>query len=187
MKVVARVSNRHIHLTKEDYMILFNKDELTKRNDLTQPDQYAANEKVTIKTNKNKIERVRVVGPFREYTQVEISNTDARFLGINPPVRGNGILDDAETVTIIGEVSEIERKSAIIADRHIHLNQKEKDQLGITKDCVKIIIDSEKSAILDNVNIKVADNFIFELHLDTDDSNACLLENGKEVEIIDYK
>ena len=186
MKVIARISNRHIHITKEDYMEIFNKSELTKRNDLTQPGQFAANETVTIKTNKNKIENVRIVGPFRTYTQFELSKTDARALGINPPVRNNGDLDDAEIVTIIGPEKEIEKKCAIIADRHIHITPEEKETLGITKNIVKVSVNTKKGTILDNVLIRTDDKFKFELHIDTDDGNACLLENGTEVEIIDY-
>ena len=95
------ISNRHVHLTREDVNILFgNNYELTKRNDLDQPGQYAANETVTLKTAKNIKEGVRVVGPIRSYTQVEVLNSDKEYFGINPPVRNSDDLDNSEEIII---------------------------------------------------------------------------------------
>ena len=121
------ISNRHVHLTREDVNILFgNNYELTKRNDLDQPGQYAANE--TLKTAKNIKEGVRVVGPIRSYTQVEVLNSDKEYFGINPPVRNSDDLDNSEEITIIGPKGQITRKNiCIIANRHIHINTRDKD------------------------------------------------------------
>ena len=185
MKINVGISNRHVHLNNEDYKILFGNIPLTKRNDLTQPGMYACNETVTIKGNKRSIENVRVLGPLRDYTQVEISKTDSYFLGCNPPVRNSGDLYDADLITIIGPKGEIKKKAAIIATRHIHVdkNIRVKNNLeGIEKVNIKIL--GEKSGIINNVYLKDTDEAYFELHLDTDDSNAFLLSQGDEVEII---
>ena len=183
MKINVGISNRHVHLTKEDFQILFDKEELTKRNDLTQPKEFASNEIVTLETSKNKIEKVRVLGPFRNYTQVEISKTDSIKLGLNPPVRNSGDLNGAESITIIGPNGKIERKSCIIATRHIHITPEEKEKLGLG-DIVKVKIPGEKGATLDNVHVKANPNYKYELHLDTDDANANLIKQNDEVEII---
>ncbi len=181
MKITVGVSNRHIHLTQNDLDILFGK-ELTKSKDLKQPGQFASNEFVTIKTIKSEITNVRVLGPVRDYTQVEISKTDAYKLGINPPVRSSGNLKDAETVTLIGPNGTIVTNSCIIADRHIHITYDEKQKYNIP-DKVNIKINGEKKGIIE-VNVKPSQEAFFELHLDTDDANAFLLKNDDEVEML---
>ena len=123
MKVNVGISNHHVHLNDEDYKILFKNHDLTKRNDLTQPGMYACNETVTIKGSKRSIENVRVLGPLRNYTQVEISKTDAYYLGIDPPVRNSGDLSDAALITIIGPYGKLEKKACIIPTRHIHVDK----------------------------------------------------------------
>lgn len=183
MKVKVGVSNRHVHLTKEDFKILFGVDKLTKRNDLSQPGEFACNETVTLLTAKNKIENVRILGPFRIYTQVEVSKTDARILGINPPIRDSGDLEGASNVTLIGPNGQIDRNSCTIATRHIHITKELKEQYHL-KDKVKVKILSEKPAILEEVHVKTSDHYLFELHLDTDDANANLVNQGDEAEII---
>ncbi len=185
MKVNVGISNRHVHLCEEDYKILFGDIPLTKRNDLTQPGMYACNETVTIKGNKREYEGVRILGPNRTYTQVEISKTDAYYLGVDPPVRNSGDLLDAALITIIGPKGEITKKACIIATRHIHVDENERikhNLVGVEKVSVKI--DGEKSGIINNVYLKDSDKAYFELHLDTDDANGFLLKQGDEVEII---
>lgn len=185
MKVNVGISNRHVHLCEEDYKILFGDIPLTKRNDLTQPGMYACNETVTIKGNKREYEGVRILGPNRTYTQVEISKTDAYYLGVDPPVRNSGDLLDASLITIIGPKGELTKKACIIATRHIHVDENERikhNLVGVEKVSVKI--DGEKSGIINNVYLKDSDKAYFELHLDTDDANGFLLKQGDEVEII---
>ena len=185
MKVMVGVSNRHVHLCEEDYKLLFGNIELTKKNDLNQPGQYACNETVTIKGEKSEISNVRVLGPLREYTQVEVSKTDSYKLGVNPPVRTSGDLDGASEITIIGPVGSITRNVCIIADRHIHVDDeiiKQHHLENITK--VSVRINTEKGGIIDNVYIKKTPKAYFEMHLDTDDANAFLLKQNDEVEII---
>ena len=174
---------RHVHLTDEDCHTLFGKD-LTIRNELTQPGQFAANETVTLKSNDRQLTNVRVLGPNREYTQVEISRTDSYYLKMNPPVRDSGDLADAEEITIIGPQGTITKKAAIIADRHIHITKEDREKYNLLNDEYKIKINTEKGGIIEHVRIKELPNSYFELHLDSDDGNAFLLNQGDEVEII---
>lgn len=185
MKINVGISNRHIHLSNEDCKLLFGDIPLTKRNDLTQPGMYACNETVSLKGDKRTIDNVRILGPLRDYTQVEVSKTDAYVLGVMPPVRNSGELDDAYPITIIGPKGTITRKACIIATRHIHVDKNiryEHHLEGIDKVSVKI--SGEKSGIIDNVYLKDSEEAYFELHLDTDDGNCFLLKQGDEVEII---
>ena len=185
MKVVVGVSNRHVHLNNDDYKLLFGDMPLTKRNDLTQPNTFASELTVTITGSKRSIDNVRVLGPNRSYTQVEISKTDSYTLGVNPPVRNSGDLDGASEIIITGPLGSITRNAAIIASRHIHVDKnirKEHNLEGI--DIVSVKIGGEKGGIIDNVYLKETGEAYFELHLDTDDANAHLLNQGDEVEII---
>ena len=187
MKISVGVSNRHCHLTKEDKDILFGSDyELTKKNDLNQIGEYACVETVSIKTDKDLINNVRIIGPLRDYTQVEISMSDAHKLGINPPVRDSGDLIDSESVEIVSNNSSIFKKNCcIIANRHIHLSSSFAEQNNFKdKQIVRVYIDTQKSGLLDDVHIKVSDNYTNELHLDIDDANAFLLKNEDQVEVL---
>lgn len=187
MKVSIGVSNRHVHLTKEHLEVLFGKGyELTKRNDLNQPGQYATNSLVTIKTEKSEIENVRVLGPVRTYTQVEISKTDAYKLGLNPPIRDSGDIKGSAPITIVGPVGALNlEEGCIIPTRHIHILPSQLKMYGLEgKDKVSVRVDGEKGGILNNVHLKVSEDSYFELHLDTDDANAHLIKNGDIGEII---
>lgn len=185
MKVLLGISNRHVHLTEEDYKTLFGNDPLEKVKDLVQPGEYASNQKVSIKTEKNIINNVRVLGPLRKYTQVEISKTDSFTLGIQPPIRNSGDLEEAEKITIIGPKGELTKKCCIIATRHLHINKEEREKYGLVGiEKVKVRIESEKTTILEDVFIKESPNYVLELHLDTDDGNASLAKTKDEVEII---
>lgn len=187
MKVTIGVSNRHVHLTKEHLEILFGEDAvLEKSKDLNQPGQYASTSKVTIATDKSSIEEVRVLGPTRPYTQVEISMTDAYKLGLKPPVRPSGKLKGSAPITLIGPKGTVLlEQGCIVADRHIHITPEQMQTFGLEGLAeVKVRLDGEKGGILDHVELKVADASYFELHLDMDDANAHLVQNGSEGEII---
>ena len=186
MKISVGISNRHVHLSFDDYKALFNDTNFTKRNDLTQGMEFASTLTVTIKGPKGEISNVRVLGPLRSYTQVEVSQTDAYKLGITPPVASSGNLEDASNITIINGSNMIERKCCIIQNRHIHLNKEEQLKYKLFKDVYEIRVGGVKGVILENVHLKVNDNFKFELHLDTDDANCCLLKNG-EINLIDFR
>ena len=187
MKVSVGVSNRHVHLTKEVLNFLFGTEELIVDKELTQKGEFASTFRVTLKTEKNIIENVRVLGPCRNYNQVEISKTDAYALGINPPVRESGDLMGAEKITLIGPNGEITlSNSVIIPSRHMHISKEESKKYNLKdKSVVRVKINTEKPGIIENVIVKESDNYTFELHIDTDDANAFLLKNGDIVEIIE--
>ena len=186
MNVNVGVSARHVHVTKNDLRILFGEGyELTKKVDLSQPGQYACNEQVTLKGPKGIIERVRILGPERVETQVEISKTDSFALGIKPPVRNSGDLNGAAEVTIIGPNGEVTKNVAIIAARHVHANPEIAEKYGFAnKEFVSLVVKGEKGGILENVYVRISDKFSYEVHLDTDDANAFLIKNGDEAELI---
>ena len=179
------ISNRHVHLTEDDFKKLFNNKELEAVKYLNQPGQFASNLKVTIKTEKSEISGVRVLGPLRDYTQVEITKTDAYKLGLNPPVRESGNLKGSEDITIIGDNEIMVNECTIIATRHIHASKEDlvKYNLDASKK-YKVKINGEKGGIINNVSIKVSDKAFFEMHLDTDDGNGHLLKCGDTATII---
>lgn len=178
-----RVSNRHVHLTKEVYDKLFN-EEIDIRNSLSQIGEFASNKTVTIKNGDRKIENVRVVGPFRSYNQVEISKRDARLLEVNPPVRKSGDLEDSLEITLETDINKIEVNGLIIAKRHVHMNKEDADKYGVLDgQIVGLKIDGDKSAILD-AEVKISDNGVFEAHIDTDDACATLVEDNDKVKMI---
>ena len=182
MKVRVGVSNRHIHLSKIDADILFGKDyEFTKRNDLTQPGEYACLETVIISTDKYEFPHVRVLGPLREYTQVEVSLDDSTLLGINPPVRDSGDLENSESVWITGPNGKIYKENCCIrANRHIHCNKLE--NIGHdNKEIVNVI--KEDGITIPDVHIKMKDSFVLELHVDKTDASKYGLNNGDIVDL----
>lgn len=187
MKVRIGVSNRHVHLTEEDYKILFGDTQALKVKDLVQPLQYASNLVVSIKTDKNVINNVRLIMPCRNYTQVELSKTDSFYLGIEPPIRDSGDLEKASVVTIIGDCGEVIKPCAIIANRHIHINKKDRERLGlIGVEKVSFEVGNEKKALLYDVHLKESEDAVLECHLDLDDSNANFIKTGDVGQIIKY-
>lgn len=188
MKVTIGVSNRHIHLKQEDFDYLFGENySLEKVRPINQPGQYASSSFVTLKGEKGTIENVRVLGPIRPYTQVEISKTDAYKLGVNPPVRKSGDLKESAPITIIGPKGTLElNEGCIIADRHIHVLPEQRKQYELEgKDTVSVRLFGPKGGIIEGVHIREADNSYYEMHIDTDDANAHLVGNGDIAEIID--
>lgn len=186
MEVTLGVSNRHVHLNSEDFEILFGKGQkLEIKKELVQPEQFASNKTVFVKTEKSELKNVRVLGPIRNYTQVEISKTDAYKLGINPPVRDSGDLEGAEEVEIVGPSGSIKRKSAIIATRHIHLTERMRKDYNL-ENVKEVSVESagEKGVIFKNVKLKVQEKSMLELHLDTDDANGACLKTGDVLTII---
>ena len=183
MQVIVGVSNRHVHLTKEVYEQLFF-DDLECSYQLHQIGEFASNKKVTLKTEKGTIEEVRVVGPLREYNQVEIARSDAFLLGLNPPVRRSGDINKSESITLVGPKGEVYLESVcIIADRHVHMNPLKAKELGVVDNqMVKIKVHNDKSGVMD-ASVKISDNGYFELHIDRDDANAFHLKNGDVLEM----
>lgn len=180
-KIKVQISNRHVHLTKETYEKLFD-EPLTKKKELNQIGQFAANQTVDILTDKFEFNNVRIVGPFRSYDQVEISKNDARKLGINPPVRTSGDLKDSESIVIrTSKASVVLNEGCIIADRHVHFSVDDAKEYGVNdRDKLKLHIMGEKRGTIE-VFAKVSNDGFFEVHLDTDDANAFLLNSNDEV------
>ncbi len=184
MKIKVGVSLRHVHLTKDDYYLLFDED-IKEKVPINQPGQFSAYQTVTIQANDRHLDNVRVIGPFRNYTQVEISRTEAIHLHIKPPVRMSGDLNGAEEITIIGPKGSITRKACILADRHIHITPDERKEYGLNNDVYKVKVSGEKGGIFDNVFIRESEASFFEMHIDSDDANGFDLKQNDEVEIID--
>lgn len=184
IKTTVGISNRHVHLTKETFKALFGDKRLENLRDLHQIGQFASKQTLTIKTEKNEISGVRIIGPFRNYNQVEISKSDARFLGLNPPVRESGVLENSETITLIGEVGEVTlNDSCIIAERHVHITKEIASKYGIKEgQSIKVKIDTIKKGEIEAF-ARISNDAYFELHLDTDDGNSFLLNNDDEVEL----
>lgn len=177
MEVKINISARHVHLTKEALDILFG-HELHVRNMLNQIGQFASVETVRVKTKDGVIDNVRVIGPVRKYNQVELAKSDVRRLGINPPVRKSGVLNDAELVTIETDRGSITGNFAIIADRHVHFSPSDALKYGIVDDQIlHLDIKGVKPGTI-IVKAKITDYGFYEAHLDTDDANAFLITPG---------
>ena len=187
MEINIGVSNRHVHLTEQDFKHLFGEEatlEVVKK--LTQPGEFASNLFVTLKTEKSSIERVRVLGPIRKYTQIEISKTDAFKLGLNPPVRDSGDIKGSEAIVLVGTVGELKKEEGcIIASRHIHATTKEAKEYGFDESKKYLVrVGGIKGGILGNVSVKISDNYAYEMHIDTDDANAHFIGKDNNVGII---
>ncbi len=179
MKVVLGVSNRHCHITEEDYKILFRKTPFLKEKELRQQNDFASNQVVTLEAGDRTLENVRIVGPFRAYTQVELSKTDARFLKINPPIRESGNLEDAAIITLIGPYGKVTKPCAILATRHIHIDPATRKEMGLQdKEKVAVHFTGEKETTFYNVFFREQEDGVLELHLDTDDANGAQLKTG---------
>lgn len=174
-KVQIGLSNKHVHLQKDHIDILFGKGhELTPTKNLVQPGQFASEEKVDIVGPKNTLKGIRVLGPARPETQVELAMTDARTLGIKAPVRESGKLEGTPGCKLIGPCGEVELDhGVIVALRHVHLNPAQAEEAGVKdKDVVCLKIGGERGLIFDNVLVRSGDKHEREAHLDTDEGNA---------------
>ena len=182
MKFIVETSARHVHVTEDDLKTLFGEGHaLTKKKDLSQPGQYACEERVTVVGPKKELANVSILGPCRKATQVELSATDARSIGITAPVRESGDLAGSGACKLVGPCGEIElSEGVIIAKRHIHLTPEDAEKLGVKdKDEVWVRVDTaERSAILGDVVCRVSPTYATAMHIDTDESNA--IGSGKD-------
>ena len=181
------VSNRHIHLDRADMDALFGPgSELTRKKDLGQPGQYASEETVTLHGPKGELSRVRVLGPLRSESQVEISIADGFALGVHPPIRESGKIEGTPGLTIVGPKGTIEKDTGTIAAlRHIHLDPETAQRIGVRdKQMVKVEIPGLRGGILHNVLIRVSEQFAPEMHIDVDEANAFGVKNGDRAYII---
>ena len=188
-KFIVETSARHVHVTEEDLEILFGKGaKLTHKKDLSQPGQFACEERVTVVGPKKQLANVSILGPVRPETQVELSATDARSLGITAPVRESGDLDGSGACKIVGPCGEVKiSQGVIIAKRHIHMTPADAEEFGVKdKQIVSVKIESaERSAILCDTVVRVSEKYALAMHIDTDESNAVGAARDQMGEIVE--
>lgn len=185
---IVETSARHIHLTEEDFKVLFGADaKLTKKKDLSQPGQFACEERVTIKGTKKDLAGVSILGPFRKQSQVELSATDARSIGLPIVIRESGVLAGTPGCVVVGPKGEITLKEGVIvAKRHIHATEEDALELGVKdKDIVSVKVSTpERSLIFGDVVVRVSPSYALAMHIDTDESNAAGMVLGVMGEIV---
>ena len=187
-RVPVGVSARHVHLSKTDLQTLFGPGaSLTKRNSLYQPWEFAAEETVSLVGPRSRIlPNVRVLGPLRQQTQVELARTDAIFLGIDAPVRMSGELRGSAPLVLVGPVGAVTlTEGAILAQRHVHANPSEAQELQLQdNDIISLEVPGERGLIYHNVQVRVKPEYRLELHLDTDEANAAGFQPGVTARIV---
>ncbi len=174
-KVIVETSARHVHVTAEHLAVLFGEGyELTVKKNLSQPGQFACEEKVEVVGPKNSIKNVSILGPVRKATQVELSLTDARAIGVKAPIRESGDIAGSAPCKLVGPCGEVEiAEGCIAAKRHIHLTPADAKEFGVSdKQIVSVKLDTERSVIFGDVVVRVNENFSAAMHIDTDESNA---------------
>ena len=175
-KVLVETSARHVHLCEEHIKVLFGENAtLTKKKDLSQPGQFACEERVTIVGPKKSIERCVILGPARKATQVEVSLTDARTLGVEAPVRESGDVAGSGACKLVGPCGEVDLTEGVIAaKRHIHLTPADAEAFGVKdKEIVSVKIDTNgRSLVFGDVVCRVSEKYATAMHIDTDESNA---------------
>ena len=188
MKVRIEVSARHVHLTQHDLEILFGEGyKLKAEKDLSQGGEFSSFDTLTLVGPKRKIEGVRVLGPCRNITQVELSKSDAVYLGVNAPIRLSGKVIGSGPIKLIGPKAELDlEQGAIVAKRHLHCSPTQASKLALKNgENVKIKIDGQRALVFGEVEVRLADNFDLSVHLDTDEGNSAGLgREGGEGEII---
>lgn len=177
--IQMEASGRHVHVTKAQSHALFGHS-LTAKRPLSQPGQYLANERVTVKGPKGEFQNVAVLGPERKQAQVEISLTDGRTLGIQPPVRLSGDVDNSPGATLIGAMGQVQLSQGVIAaKRHIHMTPEKAKLLGVKdKQVVKLQTYTDRPVIFDDVVVRISPEFSDNVHLDYDEANACAMKCG---------
>jgi propanediol utilization protein len=189
-KIPIEVSNRHVHLSREHIELLFGKGyQLKIHRNLSQPGQFAAKEKVNLINRDKRIDNVRIVGPERDQTQVELSKTDAVNLNINAPLRISGYIEGTPGIVIEGHKGSIVlEKGVIVAKRHIHVSEEQAEKLGIKdKKHISIRINGEKETVYNKLLVRIGSNHNLAVHLDTDEGNAACINKktfGKLIKTI---
>lgn len=187
MKIQVGVSNRHIHLTREHVDLLFGKDyQLTKLKDLSQPGQFAAKETVTLLGPKGFIHNVRILGPERNESQVEISKTDGFVLGVHPPVRLSGDIEGTPGITVIGPNGYVVlEKGVIVAKIHIHMTPEDAKNYDVNeKDTLMLQSTTDRPVIFPVVDVRISNDFALDCHIDLDEANASNIKTGDMLEVV---
>ncbi len=177
--VELEASGRHAHVTDRQAIALFGHP-LTPQRELSQPGQFLAKERITVKGTKGEFHNVAVLGPERQEGQVEISLTDAKTLGVAPPVRPSGSVKDSPGITLIGENGSVSLpQGVIVAQRHIHVNAADAERLGVQdKQLVKLQTFTQRPVVFSDVLVRVHPDFQTRVHLDYDEANACGFRSG---------
>ena len=185
---MVETSARHVHVTQEDLEVLFGKGaSLTKKKDLSQPGQYACEERVEVVGPKKSLANVSILGPVRPATQIELSATDARSIGISAPIRESGDVAGSAGCKLVGPCGEVEvKEGVIVAKRHIHLTPADAEELGVSdKEVVWVKLDTDgRRAVLGDVVCRVSDKFARAMHIDTDEANAISATPALQGEIV---
>ena len=187
-KVLVETSARHVHVSREDLDVLFGEGyELTNKKDLSQPVQYACEERVAVVGSKGQFPAVSILGPTRPSSQVELSASDARSIGVAAPVRESGDIAGSGACKLVGPKGEVELcEGVIVAKRHIHLTPEAAAEIGVEdKEIVGVKIDSDgRNLIFGDVVCRVHPNFAPAMHIDTDESNAAFAKPGMMGEVV---
>ncbi|MGL5694970.1 MAG: phosphate propanoyltransferase [Peptostreptococcaceae bacterium] len=187
MKLPIALSNRHIHLSQADVDVLFGEGhQLTHFKPLSQPGQYACEEKVDLVGPKGAIKGVRVLGPTRPDTQVEVSLTDGFALGIKAPIKESGDIAGTPGVKLVGPKGEVEMtQGVIVASRHIHMSLEDAKNFGVNdKDIVSVRTSGPRGLVFENVLVRASEKFALEMHVDMEEGNAAGVRNGELVELV---
>ncbi|MBL0388479.1 phosphate propanoyltransferase [Tumebacillus sp. ITR2] len=188
MQIPVGVSARHIHLSQEHLTALFGAGaQLHPKKALSQPGQYASEETVDLQGPRGKIERVRVLGPVRPETQLEVSKTDLLKLGMQAPVRESGQIEGSPGLTIIGPQGQVQlEKGVIVAKRHVHFSPDEARRYGVRDgQFLTLRTSGERGLIFEHVSARVSPKYKLDFHLDTDEANAAGVQTGDEAEVIE--
>jgi putative phosphotransacetylase len=181
------VSNRHIHLRQEDLEKLFGPGyELSVAKELSQPGEFASNETLKVSGPKGEFPAVRILGPVRNFTQLEISKTDSFALGVKAPIRSSGNIEVTPGIKLTGPHGELEiNKGVIVAERHIHMTPEDAATFGVSDgEYVSVKSEGDRSLVFNKVLIRVKETYALDMHIDTDEANASGLKNGDQVEIV---
>lgn len=186
-KIPVAISNRHVHLSQEDMNQLFgNNHQFKICKKLSQPGQFAYEEKVTLVGPKGVLENVRILGPARTKTQVEISVSDGFKLGVNPPIRDSGDLNHSASLTLVGPSGSVTlSEGTIIAARHIHMHPNDAIRFGVSdKDRVSVKVLGARGLVYHEMLVRVSEKYKLEMHIDVDEANAAYLKNNDSVELL---
>ena len=188
-EVLVEISARHVHVTKEDLETLFGKGyEMTPKKQLSQPGQFACEERVKVVGPKRELAGVSILGPCRSKTQVELSATDARSIGVSAPIRESGDVKDSGACKLVGPAGEVDlTEGVIVAKRHIHMTKADAEKFGISdKQIVKVALNTEcRSLVFGDVVARVSDSYALAMHIDTDEANAASVPGSCMGEILD--
>lgn len=186
-RVIIGVSNRHAHLSAADLKTLFGLDAMTVLRPVRQPGEFAAEQTVAIHGPRTTFAKVRLMGPCRPKSQVELSRTDCVALGIDAPITQSGHLENAAPIDIEGPNGRIHLEhGAIIAARHLHMGPSHAEALGVAdQDLVRVRIEGQRGGVMDNFIVRIKPEWVPEIHLDTDEANALNLRTGDYVTIVE--